>query len=465
MTDRLATPSLVTLAPRQSVLPNGGGDALSNAIVAKLPDGACCYVTAAKALYRLDKSSAATADGVNILAPSSGVGRWFREATNSVYSTRVVRSLADLPDPVAGVITMPATPAIYEVEGIVALGLNTIVCPSYTVWQGRDRGLDGFISTAAAAALDFQAGGSIDGISVMSLGVVGSIGAHFDAATAVSITQAAFLGLDIAIDLDGASALEIDGVSCTSCTHGIVMGGVFDNSVLDSILIDLAAGVTPIGIDILAGSTLGAFILDNSIIQTIVASTALAIDNGIVPTEGGIVSNCVLGGAGTKLSGVNVGSLGWSFRDNAGLGDTTARASMGWNDQSAATPIGGSDAAFVAIPGNYTTDSGLSRFTNIGPGVWRYDGTDPITVLVEASASLQTAAGTGVAVLAIGQDGVAIGATGIAETADSTTTHALSTHATLSIVQNSTIQIMANNYAGVNALQVRASRLTVTQIP
>lgn len=56
----------------------GADDALAAINTSDLPDGALCFVTEALTLYELRKTSTATADGSNIVAPTQGgLGRWY----------------------------------------------------------------------------------------------------------------------------------------------------------------------------------------------------------------------------------------------------------------------------------------------------------------------------------------------------------------------------------------------------
>lgn len=79
MTDRLATQGAFALAPRRSLSPAGDGDALANINTQPLADGASCYVIASRALFRLNKSSVTPPDGINVIQPIAGPGRWLIE--------------------------------------------------------------------------------------------------------------------------------------------------------------------------------------------------------------------------------------------------------------------------------------------------------------------------------------------------------------------------------------------------
>lgn len=72
MTDRLSSTSLRFLGTRDSLT------ALEAIDTTILKNGSCVYVTAMRALFALLKESSDPADGVNIVAPLAGTGRWLR---------------------------------------------------------------------------------------------------------------------------------------------------------------------------------------------------------------------------------------------------------------------------------------------------------------------------------------------------------------------------------------------------
>lgn len=55
----------------------GATDSLENIVSSPLPDGAQCWVLESSAVYRFDKNSSEVADGLRIVAPIAGGGRWY----------------------------------------------------------------------------------------------------------------------------------------------------------------------------------------------------------------------------------------------------------------------------------------------------------------------------------------------------------------------------------------------------
>jgi hypothetical protein len=70
---------------RDTALGGGDGEALQNVITSELPDGSSCYVISEESVYRLFKSSTTAANGVSIIAPVAGPGRWFKVQDDNAF--------------------------------------------------------------------------------------------------------------------------------------------------------------------------------------------------------------------------------------------------------------------------------------------------------------------------------------------------------------------------------------------
>jgi hypothetical protein len=95
MTDIAAT-AYRQISPRARALGFGDPGALQNVITDPLPDGAECYVTSIRATFRLDKGSAAAAQGEYVIPPVGGPGRWIRQdgALYAVNATELTALLS-----------------------------------------------------------------------------------------------------------------------------------------------------------------------------------------------------------------------------------------------------------------------------------------------------------------------------------------------------------------------------------
>lgn len=76
-----------TLGARAVLTGAPAGDALENVITNRLDDGARCWVTAENSDFKFVRGSTSAADGVNVIAPIAGPGRWHRaeSGTDNVH--------------------------------------------------------------------------------------------------------------------------------------------------------------------------------------------------------------------------------------------------------------------------------------------------------------------------------------------------------------------------------------------
>lgn len=93
------------ISPRVRALGFGDSGALQNVITDPLPDGAECYITSIRATFRLDKQSAAAAQGEYVIPPVGGPGRWIRQ-DGALYSVNAVELTGALNIPGAGETTV-----------------------------------------------------------------------------------------------------------------------------------------------------------------------------------------------------------------------------------------------------------------------------------------------------------------------------------------------------------------------
>ena len=78
--------AVIILSPRQIATGDPAGQALENIITNPIADGALCYVQegAGEGEWQLDKSASDAPDGVTIVEPIGGPGRWFKKWSSGV---------------------------------------------------------------------------------------------------------------------------------------------------------------------------------------------------------------------------------------------------------------------------------------------------------------------------------------------------------------------------------------------
>lgn len=128
-----APPGLTIISPRETVS-GGSGEALSDLIVDKLPNGALCLVTTEQALYRLDKYSNAEPDGARVVVTGRGAsarGRWVQTsgATSMVPMQTLVWCDANFVGMSTGSIAAPFTTLQEAIDFLPEEGGSVLMAP------------------------------------------------------------------------------------------------------------------------------------------------------------------------------------------------------------------------------------------------------------------------------------------------------------------------------------------------
>lgn len=434
MTDRLADVSLRMLAPRATTV--GDGDSLENIIPTTLPNGAECWVQSQQAAYRYQRASVLAPNGVNVVAPSNGVGRWLQQAPLDP-DVVVVRSLADLPTPVAGVISLAAG-TCYEVQGMVAVGANTLRLAQGTVVRGGcHQVLDGLVRTAGAGPLlDNVPGASFAVVFLTLTHLAGGNPYYFsDVGGPLAVTQALVADCNLILNsapgvVDGVQQATVARVGVQACS-GVALenrGAITQLVYVDVLASNNTAPLTMVRVA--PGATAGAFALERLGDNRLHASS-VSLDLDGLPTSALVfVSGCVFVGPGASATPVTAARRAeptWSYETNYGLVPSIIAA----ENKFALSVAGGlSPAAIPAgtwqnIPASYvcTLSPTSQRFIQSAgsPDELQYVGTTPAEVRFIPIITVEAAAGTQRMGLTVRVNGVDIAT---AETSSEVTTTA-----------------------------------------
>jgi hypothetical protein len=120
MVDRAAATALRILGARARLLGPGDGNSLQNINTTNLPDGSLCWVSASLAYFVLHKGDSTTPpDGINVIKPSSGPGRWFIQ-TNTGSGEVQIEDMTGLVQPFRPLIQ---TEGLHPVDTGTAIAL------------------------------------------------------------------------------------------------------------------------------------------------------------------------------------------------------------------------------------------------------------------------------------------------------------------------------------------------------
>lgn len=435
MTDRLADVSLRVLAPRATTV--GDGDSLENIIPTTLPNGAECWVQSQQASYRYQRASVLAPNGVNVVAPINGVGRWMQQSAPLAPNVVYVSSLADLPAPVAGVISL-APGTCYQIQGMVDVGPNTLRLAQGTVLHGAcHQVLDGLVRTAGAGPLLNNVAGASFSVSFLTLThLAGGSPYHFaDVGGPLATTQALVADCNLILNtapgiMDGVSQATVARVGVQACsgvalenraaiTQLVYADVLSSNNAAPLTLVRAAPGATAV---VFALERLG----DNRL-----NAGSVSLDLDALPTTAVVfVASGVFIGPGASATPVTAARRAeptWSYETNYGLVPSIIAA----ENKFALSVAGGlSPAAIPAgtwqnIPASYVCalSSTSQRFVQSAgsPDELQYVGTTPAEVRFIPIITVEAAAGTQRMGLALRVNGVDIPS---AETSSEVTTTA-----------------------------------------
>lgn len=154
----------------------GSFDSLENIVSSPLPDGAECWVIENSSVYRFDKSSSESADGLRIVAPIAGGGRWYQLPINPIRITS------------ATVVAGATSGNVSAGARVVATVLRNVPIGSSLIMYGT---FSGQPPTTAGASLEF----SMNSASSPGAPVLVSRSEFFeDTATRRTWSAAAFTG-------------------------------------------------------------------------------------------------------------------------------------------------------------------------------------------------------------------------------------------------------------------------------
>lgn len=324
---------------------------------------------------------------------TSATGSPFAPIATVASATVLVRSLADLPDPVAGVITL-APSTYYLVQALVDLEGNVLVVQTNTVVEGETSTLHGFLTTAAAALVTSTVGASLQGLLLLN-----NVGPLFDLSGGQTVLRDLQLS-GAAIGTLANTAVFINTCGANNLGQGFVFSGVltfFDIGDLFFIQGNVAPGF--IALDFDASVVLNVGEVTNSIFTTSAPQLSVRIDPGATFTTNFTFMHCTFLGTAPFTSPVEAtlkADPQMRFVANVGIADSVIAAGIGYAVATAAgiaVPIAGA-GTFVAIGGPYAEDTGNERFITTGtPGELRYIGNESAEMLIIASSSLTVTLG------------------------------------------------------------------------
>lgn len=279
----------------------------------------------------------------------------------------VIKTLADFPAPVSGVITL-ANNVTYQINGTIEIGTNQIKRGVSNIIFGLDKSDDKLIYTGSS---DMFIDGANQDITIRDITITadtaGSKVFNWTGTTnKVELHGIIFGGCRDLGSCTGAALLVFRNNLCTSNYNGILFNTIGDLAVVDNYFIDNLS--THSGVS-LGATTFETVLISRNHIESLTTQTAININTSIVVTSA-VLSTNLFEGAGAYLTGINHTQANWSFNNNVGIANKLVELIFTSNDISGialSTPT-------TAAAGNSTITSTGSRFTTFRGGTNQDDG-------------------------------------------------------------------------------------------
>ena len=235
----------------------------------------------------------------------------------------LVKSKADLPTPIGGVITL-ADNFNYELNGQIVLGTDYIEAGVSNVIYGIDKSDDGLVYTGTGGAIR----STDEDLSIRNCYVVASTvgGKGFDLIGSVGLTkrieiaECIFNSCDKIGDISsGFETVTFRNNLEVNCANGVEFSNdINDLFVTDNVCEDFTGTATLLKFN---AGTYHTIYIHRNMFESAVGQTILDIPLTVTVTDGGLIMANSFEGGGTVLSGINANSTGWliPYKTNVNL--------------------------------------------------------------------------------------------------------------------------------------------------
>lgn len=369
-----------------------------------------------------------------------------------------VNSVADLPTPVAGVITL-ADNTNYLISGTIYLGTNRITLGESNAVYANNRFSPLIVYTGTGSLFTgvdkhFQLSNiAIDCTNdgqVYDLSCTPSSGGKILYHQGVTVFNCGNFGT-----FDDMDIVNINNSSALNCKHGFIIQGTTNWTFFGITKVALTSTNTTFkGID-LNNSVHQTFELSNLVLRApagAIGIEGLANSANITSGNLAIVTNGEFSGGLTPLSGVTTSDIRWKFKDNAGICDTVQDVLLAFVDNALETTIVTQHVP-VVVNAVWTVERS-SKWTGTSAGKATCDSEQEAIYPVDLSLGLVSVGGGALDVtMYLAKDGIKIDNSAIKLSISGAVPQNASIPWQLSLDETEYVEVMiANNTSTVNVI-------------
>lgn len=395
-----------------------------------------------------------TADGV-------GSGAWSASPNTLPSNKVIVNDLADLPTPIADVITL-ADNTLYEIGPVINLTSNRIVLGNNSILEGVNRRLSAFLSTTSGSLI--TATGVECRISCLTLGAAAATKlVDFDGGGVFTLRLEDVLSVihtGIAVECTDALSCILINTLFIGGTDALVCTGTNNtNMLLDTIGFADFSGK---GID------LGTSVWDDCSLSTSFFSgdsgsfslSGLVSSGNITAGNRFIIANNSFNGLGTPLQNIDSQDIRYLFISNSNIPDSKVAAQMFLTGSALTTTL------VAATPTKINATTWIAavedRFTVDASGTLTYIGEEDVEVEVSATVTGSGVSGSNEYNFYIAKNSTELVASKTRQTCPSTSDTSVHFFSIVSLSTNDTLEAFVEQAGGTDFDAKDANMVVIT---
>jgi hypothetical protein len=220
----------------------------------------------------------------------------------------LVKTKADLPTPIAGVILLVAN-TLYEINGTISLGTDRISMAENSVLAGRNANEDVITSTYGSVMVSiFNVNCTISNLSVSNLSTGGGINVNNSGSETVIIEKCKFYGANMIAGISVTKSAELTIIRNNDFTDvsGVLINGATNKSVVIKGNNFNTDANTYYGIRLSSGTTDSVDIQNNTFYMDDITSVCIDVVGTFTPGDSVLI-------VGNRIGGVGLGLVGATF--------------------------------------------------------------------------------------------------------------------------------------------------------
>jgi hypothetical protein len=374
-----------------------------------------------------------------------------------------VKSVADLPAPVSGVITLGANTG-YKIIGTVPVGATQIVIPQGSLLCGGSFSTSALVSTYTGSFVKIDAPGATELRDLSLVNKVGGLLSYNDAGGPGGLVLNRVLFDGGGVEINNAGVVFAAQCSLPSSSKGFLFRGNVQDVLVEALGCSLfeGSGSSSPAIHISSSAVIEAFRLVGGVFDLGTVQHGLVLDT-TSSVSNGLVWRTHFRGSGSYTTGLDKTTPQWKFKGVVGVFDSITSAEADYVVSSPATFTNPGVGTYGEVPGSFGVSS-VERFEYISGSKFRYIA--PVRISVHVNGSITGVPATSAAEVALGYslNGNVVSGSSLVFPAGSRATGTLRFSRIVEMEENDEIELAMSNLETTGDINVFSAEITVVHI-